>query len=119
MAPTPPLDRAPQYAPGHVPEPVAPQRNPPSRDWAAPPPSAASPASWSGAAARPSPSSSASAACTPSSQAHPDQASATDQGPDGGPRPRSDASELFGPAWEAPRRYEAYPTLRTRVGLPS
>lgn len=27
--------------------------------------------------------------------------------------------ELFGPAWERPRRYEAYPSLRTRVGLPS
>ena len=26
--------------------------------------------------------------------------------------------ELFGPAWEHPRRYEAYPTLRTRMGLP-
>jgi LysM repeat protein len=32
---------------------------------------------------------------------------------------RQDASELFGPAWERPRRYEAYPTLRTRIGLPS
>ncbi len=30
-----------------------------------------------------------------------------------------DPSELFGPAWERPRRYEAYPSLRTRVGLPS
>lgn len=30
-----------------------------------------------------------------------------------------DAHELFGPAWERPRRYEAYPSLRTRVGLPS
>jgi LysM repeat protein len=30
-----------------------------------------------------------------------------------------DANELFGPAWERPRRYEAYPTLKTRVGLPS
>lgn len=27
--------------------------------------------------------------------------------------------ELFGPAWERPRRYEAYPSLRTRIGLPS
>ncbi len=25
---------------------------------------------------------------------------------------------MFGPAWERPRRYEAYPTLKTRVGLP-
>jgi LysM repeat protein len=30
-----------------------------------------------------------------------------------------DAQELFGPAWERPRRFEAYPSLRTRVGLPS
>ncbi len=29
-----------------------------------------------------------------------------------------DAAELFGPAWEKPRRYEAYPSLRTRIGLP-
>jgi LysM repeat protein len=31
-------------------------------------------------------------------------------------RPPVDAS---GPSWEQPRRYEAYPTLRTRMGLPS
>jgi hypothetical protein len=30
-----------------------------------------------------------------------------------------DPQELFGPAWERPRRYEAYPTLRTRMGLPA
>jgi hypothetical protein len=29
-----------------------------------------------------------------------------------------DAQELFGPAWERPRRYEAYPSLRTRIGMP-
>jgi LysM repeat protein len=34
------------------------------------------------------------------------------------PTPR-DPNELFGPAWERPRRYEAYPSLRTRVGLPN
>ena len=34
------------------------------------------------------------------------------------PVPR-DPSELFGPAWERPRRHEAYPSLRTRVGLAS
>jgi LysM repeat protein len=40
--------------------------------------------------------------------------------PAAAPKPqRQDASELFGPAWETPRRYEAYPSLRTRVGLPS
>jgi LysM domain len=33
-------------------------------------------------------------------------------------RETQDASELFGPAWERPRRYEAYPTLRPRVTLP-
>jgi hypothetical protein len=33
-------------------------------------------------------------------------------------RPSNDPSDLFGPAWERPRRYEAYPSLRTRVGLP-
>ena len=32
--------------------------------------------------------------------------------------PAQDPSEVFGPAWERPRRYEAYPTLKTRVGLP-
>ena len=31
----------------------------------------------------------------------------------------ADAAEIFGPAWEGPRRFEAYPSLRTRVGLPS
>ena len=35
------------------------------------------------------------------------------------PAVQQDPSELFGPAWERPRRYEAYPSLRTRVGLPS
>lgn len=34
------------------------------------------------------------------------------------PLPR-EANDLFGPAWERPRRYEAYPTLKTRVGLPT
>jgi len=29
-----------------------------------------------------------------------------------------DPSDLFGPVWERPRRYEAYPTLKTRMGLP-
>lgn len=34
-------------------------------------------------------------------------------------RPPEEPSDLFGPAWERPQRYEAYPTLRTRMGLPS
>ena len=34
-------------------------------------------------------------------------------------RPAQDPNELFGPAWERPHRYEAYPSLRTRVGLPA
>ncbi len=38
---------------------------------------------------------------------------------DGARPPQRDASELFGPAWERPRRYEAYPSLKTRVGLPA
>ena len=33
-------------------------------------------------------------------------------------REPDDPSEIFGPAWEHGRRYEAYPALRTRVGLP-
>jgi LysM repeat protein len=33
--------------------------------------------------------------------------------------PAQDPSEMFGPAWEKPQRYEAYPSLRTRVGLPN
>jgi nucleoid-associated protein YgaU len=33
-------------------------------------------------------------------------------------RQAQDPNELFGPAWERPHRYEAYPSLRTRVGLP-
>ncbi len=41
----------------------------------------------------------------------------------GEPTPRTpvqqDPSELFGPAWERPRRYEAYPSLRTRMGIPA
>ncbi len=55
------------------------------------------------------------------SQARPDDRSGGSQGAAAanGNRGRQDAAELFGPAWEAPRRYEAYPTLRTRVGLPS
>jgi LysM repeat protein len=38
---------------------------------------------------------------------------------DGAKPVQKDAPELFGPAWERPRRYEAYPSLKTRVGLPS
>jgi hypothetical protein len=36
----------------------------------------------------------------------------------GDDRREHDGPELFGPAWERPRRYEAYPTLRSRVALP-
>jgi LysM repeat protein len=64
----------------------------------------------------------AAAAGTAAASASPvnaDQRGSSGRAADGAPAPRSDASELFGPAWEAPRRYEAYPTLRTRVGLPS
>jgi len=34
-------------------------------------------------------------------------------------RPRRAPNDPSGPSWERPRRYEAYPTLKTRVGLPS
>ena len=49
------------------------------------------------------------------------QASPTSDGrkPGAASKPPQDPAELFGPAWEAPRRYEAYPSLRTRVALPS
>jgi hypothetical protein len=33
-------------------------------------------------------------------------------------RPDDEPADLFGPAFGRPHRYEAYPTLRTRVGLP-
>jgi LysM repeat protein len=33
-------------------------------------------------------------------------------------RPREPV-DLHGPTWERPRRYEAYPTIRTRFGMPS
>jgi LysM repeat protein len=36
----------------------------------------------------------------------------------GGRGKELDAQELFGPAWEPARRFEAYPSLRTRIGLP-
>lgn len=35
----------------------------------------------------------------------------------GGPPPEE--HQLTGPAWERPRPHEAYPTLKTRIGLPS
>ena len=81
-----------------------------STSWAASQPSRSAPTPAPGSARRPAP--------APAPQAHPQQGAA------GGPgRPpagnRQEPAELFGPAWEAPRRYEAYPTLRTRVGLPS
>ena len=57
-----------------------------------------------------SPSAAAPAAASPSG-GRPSSAQAKPQ--------RQDAEELFGPAWERPRKYEAYPSLRTRVGLPA
>jgi len=35
------------------------------------------------------------------------------------PERRDETGALRGPAWEQPRRFEAYPSLRTRIGLPS
>ena len=32
--------------------------------------------------------------------------------------PKDDSPALFGPAWERPRRYEAYPSLRSRMSMP-
>jgi LysM repeat protein len=37
----------------------------------------------------------------------------------GDTRPRRRTSEPQAPPWERQRRYEAYPTLRTRIGLPA
>jgi nucleoid-associated protein YgaU len=38
--------------------------------------------------------------------------------PQPGPKPpKDDGNALFGPAWERPRRYEAYPTLRSRMSV--
>jgi nucleoid-associated protein YgaU len=34
-------------------------------------------------------------------------------------RRRPVTHDVAGPAWERPRRYEAYPTLRTRIGMPA
>jgi nucleoid-associated protein YgaU len=34
-------------------------------------------------------------------------------------RRRSPDRAVAGPSWERPRRYEAYPTLKTRIGIPS
>ena len=34
-------------------------------------------------------------------------------------RGRTPDRAVAGPSWERPRRYEAYPTLKTRIGLPS
>jgi hypothetical protein len=45
-----------------------------------------------------------------------------DEGRRPGRRPRAYAQHLGGPDgpdWERPRRYEAYPTIKTRVGLPA
>ena len=75
------------------------------------------------AAAPPRPSSSAGAPAEgnppPSSSAgrRPPKGRTPQAAPSGRHDPQ-DPNGPFGPAWERPRRYEAYPTLRTRVGLP-
>jgi hypothetical protein len=119
------------------PYPAAPQRDDPD-DWAAgaAATAAASAGSWAAPSSRPAPApepapyqpaparqpAPAPVPATPprgsASQAHPDQGS-SGQGRQQPARKSQEAAELFGPAWEAPRRYEAYPTLRTRVGIPS
>lgn len=51
-----------------------------------------------------------------------DRAALPSNRPDRPGRPRhqpvEEPEDLFGPAWERPQRYEAYPSLRTRMGLP-
>ena len=37
----------------------------------------------------------------------------------GRPAQPQESQELFGPAWEKPRHYEAYPSLKTRIGMPN
>jgi hypothetical protein len=65
------------------------------------------------------PSSASAAPRSPSRQAYPEPRGSAGQARPAPKAQRQEPAELFGPAWEAPRRYEAYPTLRTRVGLPS
>jgi LysM domain len=69
------------------------------------------------------------AASTPAGSAPPDLSGASPNDephegpPPGGPRrPRAYDQHLGGPSgpdWERPRRYEAYPTIKTRVGIPA
>lgn len=48
----------------------------------------------------------------------PDYTPSPPRHPPGDPR-RDEGGAVRGPSWEQPRRFEAYPTLKTRVGLPS
>lgn len=85
----------------------------PAADSRVPPPSGDTPSRAQsdlgrGQAPRPGP---------PPRRGHADPPARVPSGRDGA-RPK-DPQELFGPGWEHPRRNEAYPSLRTRVGLPS
>jgi hypothetical protein len=97
--PAPPVTHAPPIpayvAPVPIP-PTGPERPPASRQSA-----------QGGQGGQPSTSAQPSSAAQPRSRT-----------PQAQPKPQ-DAAELFGPAWERPRKYEAYPSLRTRVGLPA
>lgn len=42
-----------------------------------------------------------------------------DRRPKAGGRPRREKYGVAAPSWERPRRFEAYPTIKTRIGLPS
>jgi hypothetical protein len=42
-----------------------------------------------------------------------------DRRPKAGGRPRRETHAVAAPSWERPRRFEAYPTIKTRIGLPS
>jgi LysM repeat protein len=113
------------------PEPAVPQQPAhvdPDDDWnAGAAATAAAGTAW--AASQPSrqpapaatrqPSSASAAPRSSSPQAYPEPRGSGGQAKASSKAPRQEPAELFGPAWEAPRRYEAYPTLRTRVGLPS
>ncbi len=89
------------------------------------PPASAPVAEGAAASRQPVPDASPKPAAAPSGRSGRSSSPATPASPSpdgrrpGTPKTPQDPAELFGPAWEAPRRYEAYPSLRTRVGLPS
>jgi len=111
------------------PDPDAPPPARPQRSYAPPPVDDPDDDAWPPAAVSPTPARRSGGAVPPRSSSSGSRAqSGSRRPPERRPAPRDgarpqtpprEASELFGPAWEQPRRYEAYPSLRTRVGLPS